>query len=211
MKQITEQQRDTAFEQASEQIQRVYHSPELGKLLRTTATEHSVKDDHYHTFAISIGDTMLQLLTSEELESVLAQQTSLTQPQARAAINQIASAFPDINITPLEEQTPIESAPEQKPQQAFAPKGVEMTTPTALTSTPLLKKEVVLPAQEAPKPAGEEKKLESAQPLRAPIPGVRTMRADIDRLRQSAPADATKEKQPAATSHTGKLPTSKEQ
>lgn len=74
---ITEEQRDEAYQNAAERTKKLYSRPESGRALRAVFTEYNLPDTAYSPYVRAVGDMILGLLTKGELPSVLEQEASV--------------------------------------------------------------------------------------------------------------------------------------
>lgn len=84
---ITNQQRNHAYENASDIQKSLYASPESGEALWKIAETYGLTNDSVYTqFVVTVGDVVLGLLPADELISKLSTDLSINQDKATAII-----------------------------------------------------------------------------------------------------------------------------
>lgn len=80
---ITDEQRDEAYTNATEQQQYLYSNPESGRRMFALATKYSLAtDESYKKFAFLVGDVILGFFNRTELPTLLTTTFTLTEEQA---------------------------------------------------------------------------------------------------------------------------------
>ena len=91
---ITNQQRNAAYEVASETNKFLYASPESGEALWKIAEKYNLTDDtNYNKFILVVGDMILDLSKPVELPSILSQNLGLSTAMSTVVSTEINNAL----------------------------------------------------------------------------------------------------------------------
>lgn len=89
---ITNQQREEAYDVASDVQKTFYASPETGEALREMAKKHQLGDESKYTiFVLTVGDVILDLLTADKLGAALTDTLHLEAEQAAKVVTDVRS------------------------------------------------------------------------------------------------------------------------
>jgi hypothetical protein len=82
---ITNEQRDKAYELATEKQRHLYSSPESGAEMVSIAEKHNIKDpEEYRVFAVFLGDVILNLQSKTDLTNLISKKLDINPPEAQA-------------------------------------------------------------------------------------------------------------------------------
>lgn len=127
-KEITNEEREHRYQNASEPIQRLYNDEECGEVLHSIFSRHNLAEEKYKPYVVSVGDVILGFYQKHELPGLLENSMTITPERAL----KIAEDLNDFLV-------PVKQSPEPKPEQPY-------TQTTKGTG-----KQKVLPADQTPR------------------------------------------------------------
>ena len=113
---ITNEQRDVAYEAATEEQKTLCNS---GARLQTIATEHNIPDEKYLPYVLIAGDTILGLRSRSDLPQFLQIEVGVTSEQALKITGDLIDFMDGKTLSESEDVTSMESAnaaPKPNPQ-----------------------------------------------------------------------------------------------
>lgn len=166
MNPLTNQQRDTAYESATNQQLYLYENPESGAALMAIANKHNLSSSAtYTTFAIAIGDVILGLVPQEKLPDLLIERLQITRPEAMKVTADILDFLAPLSQTQPAAKPPVVSSGTQP-------------TPTAI------------PRKPQPDTALADEIMATEIELESAVQPMRTMAHDMETARNPQPASA---------------------
>lgn len=186
---ITDEQRDQAYETATDQQKLLYASPESGKRLREIANKHNITDsEKYRNYAIAVGDVILGLQERSALPNLLMSALQTTPDQAKSVTIDIVP-FLEGKPAPAPQSIPTPPTPPVKPPQPAPTKtdapAAQPTWSTASEPAPPVTPvtPVAVPPKATPPSPPAPSPIPSPNPR--PVPTIRTMAADMEKNRET--------------------------
>lgn len=105
---ITNEQRDIAFEAATEQQKSLCTSPESGAQLQNIASKHGIPEEKYVLFVLIAGDTVLGLRNQSDLPQFLQIEIGVTSEQALKITGDLIDFMDGKMLAEAKDQTPLE-------------------------------------------------------------------------------------------------------
>lgn len=102
---ISNEQRDQAYEKASEQQQYLYASPASGSRMRNIANKNGiVSAEQYKNYALVVGDVILNLRNRSELPTALSQTLGISTEQSIKITGDLIDFFDQSDKTDTNEE-----------------------------------------------------------------------------------------------------------
>lgn len=108
---ITNEQRDQAYETATEGQRHLYASPAGGKKMRSIADKYNITTkEQYKNYALMVGDVILNLRNRSELPALLVQTLGINNEQALMITGELIDF---LDQTPSAAPAPIPQTPNE--------------------------------------------------------------------------------------------------
>lgn len=153
-KKITNEERESRFQNASEAIQKLYNDEECGLQLKEIFNRHNLPEEKYKPYATSVGDIILNFYPKAKLPELLENSMSITKEAAVAIAKDLAVFLEPVKNTEVD--------PSSQTTHGNVPAGRQTST----------QKKKVLPADQTPryrKPLTNTPRYDGGDPYREPV------------------------------------------